>query len=89
MNDRFKACGAEATGGLALLKHVREKLEQGGYVRFVHAYAWPILIDTDQKWFTTIDGRSYQAFLITADKRYTREESGSIETNDLIIVWHK
>jgi hypothetical protein len=48
-----------------------------------------MLMHADGHWFTTIDGRSYQAFLKTADKRHTQTETGSTETKDLVIEWRK
>lgn len=74
-------------GGLARLSAVRRHLSNGGVVRFTHNTCQPILIFAEGKSFQPIDGRSYQAFQSTADSKYTRTQTGSVETHNLIIEW--
>ena len=80
---------AKSTGGLARLSDIKRELDHGGFVRFVWFDVWPMLMHADGQWFTTIDGRTYQAFQKTADRRYTKTETGSTETKDLVIEWRK
>jgi hypothetical protein len=80
---------AKSTGGLARLHDIKRELEHGGFVRFVWSNGCPMLMHADGQRFTTIDGRSYQAFCKTADKRYSRTETGSTGTKDLVIEWRK
>ncbi len=77
------------TGGLAHLKEVRRVLAEGGIVRFHWSTCSPILIHPNGESFTPIDGRSYHAFQETADQKYTRTETGSTETKDLVIEWKR
>jgi hypothetical protein len=79
---------AVCTGGLARLHDIRRELEHGGFVRFVWGnYGGELLFHADGEYFTAIDGRSYQAFLRDADKRYNRTERGSTEQSNLVIEW--
>jgi hypothetical protein len=80
---------AKCTGGLAHLKDIRKQIADGGVVQFHWQSCWSILVRADGEWFTTIDGRSYHAFLETADTRYSRTETGSTEQKNLVIEWRK
>jgi len=75
------------TGRLARIKDIRKHLATDGYVKFVWVNNQAILIHARHVTFCPIDGRSYQAFLLTADQKYNRTETGSTETNDLVIEW--
>ena len=79
----------ESTGGLAYLAEIHHVLAEGGLVRFHWGHGQHILVNANGKSFTPIDGRSYQGFLKTANKRYTRTETGSTDTKDLVIEWRK
>jgi len=79
----------ESTGGLAYLAEIHHVLAEGGLVRFHWGNGQHILVNANGKSFTPIDGRSYQGFLKTANKRYTRTETGSTDTKDLVVEWRK
>jgi len=79
----------ENTGGLAHMKQVRRVLDEGGHVRFDWLTCLAILVSADRKLSTTIDGRTYQAFLKTLPPQLERTETGSTETKDLVIEWRK
>jgi hypothetical protein len=50
---------------LAQLAEVRRVLTNGGLVRFVWASGHTLLVSSDGKRLTTLDGRAYQGFLNT------------------------
>src|SRR6267142_3816647 len=79
----------ENTGGLAHMKQVRRVLDEGGHVRFEWLTCLAILVSVDRKLSTTIDGRTYQAFLKTLPPQLERTDTGSTETKDLVIEWRK
>jgi len=67
----------ENTGGLAHMKQVRRVLDEGGHVRFEWLTCLAILVSADRKLSTTIDGRTYQAFLKTLPPQLERTETGT------------
>ncbi len=76
-----------ASRRMAKLSDIRRVLGAHGTVRFAWGHGGPVLLDSANSAETEIDGRSYDAFLATADQKYSRVETGSSDAGDLIIEW--
>jgi hypothetical protein len=77
------------TGGLARMKQVRRILDEGGLVRFNWRVGWTRVFSANGLYVTTLDGRTYSAFLRTLAPKLERSETGSVETKDLVVEWRK
>jgi hypothetical protein len=66
---------------------VRRIVAHGGLVRFTYKTDLAILVSVDGQSLSQIDRRTYDAFVRSTAPHLLRTESGSMETNDLVIEW--
>jgi hypothetical protein len=72
---------------VARIADVRRIIAHGGLVRFSYKTAFAILVSADGEVRYQLDRRTYDAFLRAIAPQLSCTESGSIETNDLVVEW--
>jgi len=72
---------------VARMADVKRMIAHGGAVRFIYKTSLAILVSADGEIRYQLDRRTYDAFLRAIAHQLPRTESGSAETNDLVIEW--
>jgi hypothetical protein len=72
---------------VARMTDAKRIVAHGGLVRFTYKTGMAILVSADGGIRYQLDRRTYDAFLRVIAPELSRTESGSTETNDLVIEW--